>query len=60
VEQETLSAQAFRAAAFALMDLANIARLPEPDFVARIPSSASRSSPNSTSMRSPLTTSMSK
>ena len=28
--------QAFRAAAFALMDLAGIARLPEPDFVARI------------------------
>ena len=28
--------QAFRAAAFALMDLAGIARLPEPDFCARI------------------------
>ncbi len=28
--------QAFRAAAFAMMDLAGIARLPEPDFLARI------------------------
>jgi hypothetical protein len=27
---------AFRAAAFALMDLAGIVRLPEPDFLARI------------------------
>jgi hypothetical protein len=28
--------QAFRAAAFALMDIAGVARLPEPDFLARI------------------------
>jgi hypothetical protein len=51
--------QAFRAAAFALMDIAGFARLPEPDFVARIQPGQPHLA-NSTSTRFPRTTSTSR